>query len=445
MPGRTFVEDGAPASNRCKEVFYRMIRGGASVDGVGAVVRGLRVRQGEIEEAIFAGVCEAVPESASDVDSEYVNGLRGAVAAAVEFGFAGIERGEDLAEEIPREAVAQARLAARSGVSMEAVLRRYIVGHALLWDYVMEEADRVERTGQASGLREIARAQASLLDQLVIGVTREHVAELQRAGRSREHRQLERVRILLAGEHSDAGMVARGVDPELDYDFEGEHLGVIGRGAGARQALGEMAERLDRRLLCVAQGTETEWAWLGGRRPLDMADLVRGLSAVTDHPGQIGEYAEAHGTYLSFAVGEPAKGLDGWRLTHQQAQAALAVALRRPQRLTRYADVALLATALKDEMLARALIDTYLAPLDDHRGGGTVLRETLRAYLAAEQNISSAAASLGVVWNTVKNRLQTIETMLGRTLHPCPAELEVALQLDELGVSTAVPEASNTG
>ena len=27
---------------------------------------------------------------------------------------------------------------------MEAVLRRYIVGHALLWDYVMEEAVRVE-------------------------------------------------------------------------------------------------------------------------------------------------------------------------------------------------------------------------------------------------------------------------------------------------------------
>jgi hypothetical protein len=29
-------------------------------------------------------------------------------------------------------------------VSLEAVLRRYIVGHALLWDYVMEEAVRVE-------------------------------------------------------------------------------------------------------------------------------------------------------------------------------------------------------------------------------------------------------------------------------------------------------------
>ena len=48
---------------------------------------------------------------------------------------------------------------------------------------------------------------------------------------------------------------------------------------------------------------------------------------------------------VSSAIGEPGKGLDGWRLTHRQAQAAMRIALRRPQRLTRYADVALLAVA----------------------------------------------------------------------------------------------------
>jgi DNA-binding PucR family transcriptional regulator len=61
-----------------------------------------------------------------------------------------------------------------------------------------------------------------------------------------------------------------------------------------------------------------------------------------------------------------------------------------------------------------------------------VLYETLREYIAAEYNVSSAAAALGVVRGTVVNRLQTIEERLGRTLHPCSAELQIALLLDEL-------------
>jgi DNA-binding PucR family transcriptional regulator len=125
-------------------------------------------------------------------------------------------------------------------------------------------------------------------------------------------------------------------------------------------------------------------------------------------------------------------------LTHQQAQAALVVALCRPRRFTRYADVALLASALKDEALGRALIEIYIAPLEDSRGSGPVLCRTLRAYLAAERSVSSAAVALGVVRKTVASRLRTIEERLGRSLHPCPAELEVALLLDEIA-SVPVP------
>src|SRR5580698_1806296 len=136
--------------------------------GVGAVARRLRARQDEIVDAVFARVRAAVPDATDDPESEYVLGLRVAVAAAVEFGLRGLERDDGAPAEIPAEAVAQARLAARSGVSLEAVLRRYIAGHALLWEYVMGEADRLERSGRASGLREMSRAQAALLDRLVI-------------------------------------------------------------------------------------------------------------------------------------------------------------------------------------------------------------------------------------------------------------------------------------
>jgi hypothetical protein len=391
--------------------------------GVDAVVERLRTRRVEIERAIFVRVREAVPAVGGEPDTEYVEGLRAAVVAAVEFALAGIERGGSPGS-IPAESVIQAHRAARSGVSLDAVLRRYIAGHAVMWDYVMEEADRIELAGQG-GLREMSRAQTALLDQLVIGVTREHVAELQRASRSREHRLLERVRALLVGEHAD------GPDTELDalaaelgYDLDPEHLAVIARGAHAPQVLRDLGRRLDRRLLCVAPGKETVWAWLGGRSALTSADLAQALSARASTSAKAFGNMEAPALGVSFAVGEPARGLAGWRSSHRQAQAAQLVALRRREGLTRYADVALLATALKDEALVGWLQHVYLSPLDDYRKSGSALRETLHAYVAAEHNVSSAAARLKVARTTIVNRLHAIEERLGRTLRPCPAELE---------------------
>jgi hypothetical protein len=390
--------------------------------GVGVVVRRLRERQREIEDAVFAGVREAVPGPDGELDAEYVEGLRVAVVAAVEFGFTGIERGDGLSAGIPSEAVVQARRAARSGVGLESVLRRYIVGHALLWDYVMQEADQVERMGQASGLREMSRAQAGMLDRLVIGVTREHVAELQRAGRSREQRVLERVRILLSSDYPDTGMVPGGIDPELNYDLDGEHVGVIAIGAEGEVAMRRVAERLKRPLLCVARERGVVWAWLGGRRILPVAEVERACAE------------QAMGD-VRFVLGESARGLEGWRLTLRQAQAEVLVAQRRGGlervTVTRYGDVALLAVALGDEALGRSLVEVYLTPLRNTRGG-EVLLQSLRAYLGAGCSVSSAAAVLGVARKTVEGRLRTIEEKLGRTLHPCPAELEVALLLDEL-------------
>jgi hypothetical protein len=423
---------------------------GRGVDGVGAVVRGLRMRQAEIEEAIFARVSGVVSDPATSRrdliigDAEYVAGLRATVAAAVDYVLSGIERGEGWGSvSIPPQAAAQAHRAARNGVSLDTVMRRYMVGQALLWDYILEEADRVDwnpaHPAQPEGgrVREMLRAQASLVDRLVSDVAREHMGELERARRSRRHRLLERVKALLAGEdehagHSSGAAAQAGLDPELGYDLSAEHIGVIARGEGARELLREVADGLDRRLLSVDNSQGTVWAWLGGRRLLQMSDLKVALSEKGRRARE--REQEVLSGDLRIAVGEPAWGIEGWRLTHRQAQAALIVALRRPSALTCYRDVALLASALKDRALAEALIDIYISPLEHGRGGGRVLRETLRAYLSAECNVSSAAKATKVARSTVIKRLRAIEERLGRTLSPPAAELEVALALDELGV-----------
>ena len=238
-----------------------------------------------------------------------------------------------------------------------------------------------------------------------------------------------------------------GDDPgrDLDYALDGWHVGVIAVGAQAGRdrrdrrdgragqpgrAVRELAKRMGCRLLCVERDAESVWAWLGADRRFALADVERLLAGGGIARREQPYPALAEG--VLFAFGEPAEGFQGWRLTHRQAQAALLVARRRPRPCTRYGDVALLASALKDELLAGVLSDVYLAPLRDARNGGAVLRQTLRAYLAAGHSVSSTAAALGVVRKTVESRLQTIEERLGRTLHPFPAELEIALLLDEL-------------
>jgi DNA-binding PucR family transcriptional regulator len=83
--------------------------------------------------------------------------------------------------------------------------------------------------------------------------------------------------------------------------------------------------------------------------------------------------------------------------------------------------------------------------MEDGRGGGAVLRETLRAYLGAECNVSCAAKTINAARSTAIKRLRTIEARLGLTLNPCPAELEVALALDELGVRADTKNNSTQG
>ena len=371
----------------------------------------LRPRRPELEAAIFARFRETGYDPALGEDSEYVAGARAAVAEAVDYGLTAIERGEEWFSTIPPAAVAQARRAARNCVSLERVLLRNNAGHALLGDFVMQEAEHSDFSNQRIALRHVLRTLGALLDHFTSSIANEYQQEIERMANSPELRRTERVQRLLAGAPVDGR--------ELGYEFDAEHVGVIAMGGRAAETVRALAAGLGRELLVVSRSDETVWAWLGGQRRLAISEIERLLS---------GRDAAA----VSLAVGAPERGLDGWRLTHRQAQAAKLVALRRPQRLTSYADVALLAAVLRDKDLARSLVEIHLSPLGVQRDG-QVSRETLRAYFAAGCNAATAAAALKVDRHTVERRLHTIETRLGHLLPSCRAELEVALRLEELG------------
>jgi hypothetical protein len=365
----------------------------------------------------------AVSDPTEAVDPTYADGLRDAVTAALDYGLAGIERGEKRVPPIPTALLAQARIAARNGVSLDTVLRRYFAGYALLGDFLIEEAEQGELL-HGSDLKCLLRGQASLFDRLLEAVGEEHARETEGRLHSIEDRRAERVQRLLAGELLDTD--------ELAYDFEAHHLGAIAKGPGASQAIRSLARALDCRLLLIRRSEGTVWAWLGAGRPwIDLAELEH---LVSSHwPAKV-----------LLALGEPARGLAGWRLTHRQAKAALPIALRSPESFVRYADVALLASLLQDDLLAGFLRQLYLAPLSRERSGGEVMRKTLRAYFAAGRSVSSTAAALRVTRQTVRNRLRAIEERLGRSLDSSASEVEAALRLDELGHFAVPLESSLT-
>lgn len=367
----------------------------------------LRARAAEIEHLIFRRI-QGLPDLAADGDPIYVAGLRRAIKEALRYGLESIEKGGESSVPIPSEIARQARRAAREGVRLDTVLRRYMAGNKALEESVVAEAGDIPNRL----LSQILSSQAPNVDRLMESVAGEYRDELAQVQRSAAQNEVDLIVKLLNG-HGLASSV------DLDYDFDTWHLGMILVGRNGEKSAHAIAKLHRSRSLLVARNHEATWIWLSGARPPVVPNLERFLLRST--PAEI-----------SVAVGEPRKNLDGWRQTHYEAQKALRVLLYRPQRVTRFRDVMLVSAVMQDHSLARSLIETYLAPLDGRGRSGEALRATLRAYYKADQNIASAAMALGVARHTVERRLRSVERRLGQTLDTCGAQLQVALDAEAM-------------
>jgi PucR C-terminal helix-turn-helix domain/GGDEF-like domain len=373
------------------------------------------VSRDEIAESLIARVC-AISDP-REAGPEYVVGLREAVAAALDYGLAAIA-GRAPTGPVPVVLVEQARAAARNGVSLDTVLRRYLAGYTLLCDHLLSEAER-DGGAKDHDLRRALRAQSAQLDRLLAVVTQAYMAEVADRHGTTDRRRAEMVRQLLDGDLVDVS--------DLGYELDGWHLGVVAAGPSAPKAIRELAALLERSLLLALPGGETAWAWLGGRHPISAKDIRESSIPSLDR-----------GHSITMAIGEVGEGLDGLRLTHRQAKAAFPIARRAKGGLLRYSDVAIVASAWEDDILSKSLTEMFLAPLASERDGGGSLLKTLQAYFAAGRNAASAASALGLSRQTVNSRLRAIEEKIGRPLDGCGAELETALRLWELGHPTAL-------
>ncbi len=322
------------------------------------------------------------------------------------------EGGDQWTGPLPPIVVTQIQYAARRGISLENTLRSFAMVGTVVFDFFASRFDELPLSQDT--LRYALNWQGQNYDRIMNAFATEHAKEMERLQRLPSRRLTENVEGLLEGGSADHA--------DLDYRLDASHIGLIAAGERAELECRRMAQRLGCDLLLLPRAEdivgieEIVWAWFGSRRTIEFERLAR--------------LAEGK-RFLFLAAGEPRRGLDGWRLSHREAQAALAVALLQPGRLTRHSDVALVAHALRNEATARSLLDRYLKPLDRHRDSEE-LRRTVRTYLDLDCNAASTASALGVNRHTVQRRLRKVEELIGEPLAARRAELDVALRLERL-------------
>jgi hypothetical protein len=393
----------------------KAVRSETELDGevCASIVERLSALRDDIALAIYVRIQEAVPDPLTRDDPEYQAGVHSAIRDVLDYSFEGIREGPEWLGPVPPSAAAQARRAARFGVNLGAVLRRYLAGHGRLGEFVADIADSSGHPGHEATLRYLRTTQAALLERLAAAIEYEYNQERRRLAPQLEPHRAQIVQRLLASEPVEPADIAK-----LNYELHASwHIGVIATGATALDVVLGLKPRLGRKLLTVSLGEETVWAWFGGQQKPAIGTIERLPIA-------------GKATPVLLAIGEPAKAIDGWRLTHYQAQEALRIAACKPEKHARYIDGPLLAAALQNDTLG-GWLKAFLSLLDS-RGDSTKLRQTLRAYIDVECSATSAAPVLKIGRHTVESHVRIAEELLGRPLRTCLVELNVALQLDEL-------------
>jgi hypothetical protein len=371
----------------------------------GVLARGLRARRSELEQAALAQI-RAISRGRRDTDLSPSTKSKAAILAAVSYGIEAV--GNQELPPVPAILLAEARFAARAGLELKELIRRYLVGYRLVGDFLLQEADRTGLLG-TSAFRELFHDQAEAVDRVIATISDEYALVAEGGPRSPTDRRVRLVDRLLAGEPLATS--------ELAYDFDAWHIGLIFPMTGPAEVFDALLAEFPGSLLSISREGHN-WAWVASRRRSELNEFADRMASNSPSNAVL-------------ALGEPGHHLGGWRVTHRQAQEVLdLIRAKSGAGPMRYAEVAVIASVRQDELLLSSLRDLYLAPLEDVSDGGATFRRTLRAYFKSGRNTASAAAALGVNRNTVASRLRRIETLLARPLDHS-GDLELALRLHD--------------
>jgi DNA-binding PucR family transcriptional regulator len=336
----------------------------------------------------------------------------------------------------PATAVEYARRQAQRGTPLTALLRSYRLGHASFSDWLFRELARQTDDAQmiTAATLDMSKIVAGYVDQTSEEIVAAYTRERENWLRNRSAARAGRIRGLLSGARVDV----RAAETGLGYRLRQYHVGVV-CWTGDAPASADNITRLDRAIrevagqeacsgdpLLLPRDETSVWAWL----PLGIRDTFACTAAGVDSD-------------IRFAFGDAAKDAAGFRLTHQQAVAAQAVALAAgsvaPQAVA-FSEVAPVAMMLSSAELLRAWVLSTLAGLatdDEHHAR---LRDTLLIFLQAGGSYKTTAEQLMLHKNTVQYRIRKAQESLGRPVGDNRNDIELALQTSHwLGSSVLQP------
>ncbi|MGE4427298.1 MAG: PucR family transcriptional regulator [Solirubrobacteraceae bacterium] len=313
-------------------------------------------------------------------------------------------------------------------ISMASMLHTYRVGQNFLWASAarhlqdsIEDRDVVLDTMQAlSGFlfEYVDRACDDLVDT--------YQQERDRWVRTAAAVRSETARELLDGRAIDEQTASS----RLGYPLRAHHIGLIVVGdaphgeSGDFRSLEKEAIEAAATLGCadpllVPAGASVLWAWCRSHEPPSRAALDR-----------LERHLPREGVRL--AIGRPAFGVDGFRVTHVEAQYAADLWQQSPAstgRTVSYAGVELVSLLASDVGRARRFVIGELGGLAAPQDGAARLRETLLSFLAHGGSHTLAAQALHLHKNTVYTRVRRAEAILGSPISHRRIELQTALML----------------
>jgi len=328
---------------------------------------------------------------------------------------------------VPTAAAEYARRLAQRGTPLAALLRTYRLGHARFSDWLLSELARQTDNAElisATALN-MSRIVARYIDLTSESMVAAYDQESLNWARKRSAARAARIRDLISGERVDASEA----EATLGYRLRQNHAGLVcwvDTAAGAADEITRLERAIGRvarqagcpgEPLFLPRDESSAWAWL----PL-------GVRGAFDPAAASGAQVDSG---LRFAFGDAANGATGFRLTHQQAIAAEAVALAAgtaAPRVVAFGEVAPVAMMLRSEELLRAWVLSALADLATDDEDHARLRDTLLVFLQSGGSYKTTAEQLTLHRNTVQYRIRKAEEGLGRPVGEKRQDVELALR-----------------
>ncbi|WP_203337352.1 PucR family transcriptional regulator [Nocardioides limicola] len=311
---------------------------------------------------------------------------------------------------------------AHRGHELTLLFRVYRIAQQAVWDYI---ASNVGRAGEQS--QDDARflvlfwSRASAwLDASIEASVGVFQTERDRIRQGAAAQRLDAVRAILAGSDKEPRELSAmlGGHPLSSYNtallLHVEHVEHI---ADLRESANRVARAVGaKNPLIVSPGGRDLWCWLATRSAPDLS-RVHGCASWLAEAG------------MSVAVGTPLAGIDGFRVSHQEAQQAQKVAFRAAsiRSVALYSEVELLCLLAESGEETRRFVLRTLGDLAGEGEGPARLRQTLHALLSTG-SVDGASKLLMVHKNTVRYRVNQAEELLGHPAGRAPTELELALR-----------------